>query len=511
MVAKHGQKARIAATKRRQRTTKNLGAASYKYIEEFQNRAHYIYPKGVYSDPEDNPPEPVAAASASRNLSQDGSRIKVEPESDEEKVRTTFEGEVRSQTRLRQRFIHPKIVFPDNIPDEELAAYAWRPEDNPKERKKAEKKRRKAEIKAQRKADWKAIRKQRRAEKNLERTQRWWDRLQERKQEWKQEWKQEKKQRGQRREQEQQTKKEFWKKFDNPTAIKEEPEERTIIKQEPQDYTTIKQEPGEETTINDGYSQAIPGYLDQRDIPVPTLLYRNDPMTSPTRIMRGWSDEAITAAWNHSRKHGQIRNVPDIYDFHLRRNTHGTGVEREMDPQDHECCLSIVNHTSSAAYKVSSIGWHVPSKRLEMKDKDMIYLLVRTRDGHPGAFAKRDFDTGIVAFISFKIDYDDPPNDQQQVVYIYEVHIAEKLRGQGLGRWLMFTVEAMAQSITVNKTMLTVFRSNEGARKAYESMGYGEDRSSPSGRVVRGRAILSDYIIMSKRWKSLTGEIMARK
>ncbi|KAF1973989.1 hypothetical protein BU23DRAFT_553666 [Bimuria novae-zelandiae CBS 107.79] len=232
-----------------------------------------------------------------------------------------------------------------------------------------------------------------------------------------------------------------------------------------------------------------------------------DPMTSPTRIMRDWADEAIAEVWRHCYAQGQFKGIYGAYKFHLRRTTKTTGEERVLTDEDRENCLGIIEHTSSAAYKASSIGWNVASKRTEMANKHMMYLIVRTSDGSFYPFARNNLYTDIIAFVSFMIEYDDAPNQHRQVVYIYEVHVAENYRAKGLGRWLMFVVEAMAQSVSINKTMLTVFRSNKGAIKAYEMMGYKKDQATPPDRVVRGRIIQGDYMIMSKTWLSKTGEI----
>lgn len=235
-------------------------------------------------------------------------------------------------------------------------------------------------------------------------------------------------------------------------------------------------------------------------------LYFN-PMTMPSRIMNGWSDDALYALWQHSFENGQIKGIYGQYQFQLRRNKAPEYETRVMSDEDRECCFRIVEYTSSEAYKASSIGWHAISKQAEMASDRMVYLLVRAPHSSDDGFPAENLRTDIVAFISFRIENDDEPYQWRQVLYIYEVHVAEKFRGKGLGRWLVFTVEAMAQSISIHKTMLTVFTSNKGAIKAYKKMGYTKDQASPPDRKVRNRVIKSDYLIMGKRWNSGTGEI----
>jgi ribosomal protein S18 acetylase RimI-like enzyme len=107
------------------------------------------------------------------------------------------------------------------------------------------------------------------------------------------------------------------------------------------------------------------------------------------------------------------------------------------------------------------------------------------------------YNNSILGFISFMFTYDDPPHEDREVVYIYEIHLHARLRGQGLGSHLMDFVEYAARECQIDQTMLTVFTANEGARRMYERRGYTRDRCSPKDRVMRSKVIKADYIIMS--------------
>lgn len=155
---------------------------------------------------------------------------------------------------------------------------------------------------------------------------------------------------------------------------------------------------------------------------------------------------------------------------------------------DLKACMDIVEQTSGADYRTSSIGWNPLVKREEMADHDMMYLLVR----QPGTSGK------ILGFMSFMFTFDDPPFQDREVVYMYEIHLLDTLRGRGLGSKLMTFLEAAARRCFVHKTMLTVFATNKRARKMYEDLGYVKDRCSPRDRKTRHRVIEADYIIMSK-------------
>lgn len=166
-------------------------------------------------------------------------------------------------------------------------------------------------------------------------------------------------------------------------------------------------------------------------------------------------------------------------------------------------CLALIESTSKADYKASSMGWHPADKKKEMQDKTMCYLLVRRTPTStpPDSDTEPQDPKQILGFLSFMYTNDDPPHESREVLYIYEIHITEQLRGFGLGKRLMQIAEEAARKMSISKTMLTVFTSNKEARKLYERLGYGKDACSPSDRKTRGRVIEADYIIMSKELK----------
>lgn len=159
---------------------------------------------------------------------------------------------------------------------------------------------------------------------------------------------------------------------------------------------------------------------------------------------------------------------------------------------DFKACYNLVKETSRNDYKNSSIGWKPKEKKEEMRDEDMIYLLVRK----PSEGGEEP--TEILGFASFMFCKDDPPYEHVDVVYIFEVHLTESLRGRGLGRQLIQFIEFAAGTMEINKAMLTVFKVNDGARRLYTNLGYTKDRCSPEDRVTRKGTIEADYIIMSK-------------
>ncbi|PVI00409.1 acyl-CoA N-acyltransferase [Periconia macrospinosa] len=175
----------------------------------------------------------------------------------------------------------------------------------------------------------------------------------------------------------------------------------------------------------------------------------------------------------------------------------------DLPESDIEACYQIVHETSYADYAGSNVGWNRKSKMSELQDPNMFFVMVRANNDpdakSPFTFSQK-VKADILAFTSFKLDYDDPPYDHESVLYIFEVHVASSLRGYGLGKFFVLTAEDFARKVNIDKTMLTVFSSNEIALNLYTKMGYQKDRSSPTGNyLLRNRIVnKSEYLIMSK-------------
>lgn len=159
-----------------------------------------------------------------------------------------------------------------------------------------------------------------------------------------------------------------------------------------------------------------------------------------------------------------------------------------IDEDDFERCFRLVERTSSATYRASSGGWSAVKKRKEMELLDIRYLLLKS--------VEHNCRTGSVkGFLSFMITIE----DEHEVCYVYELHLRKEMQGRGVGKWMMKQVEKIGRRAGMEKTMLTVFRSNEGARKFYEGLGYGVDDFSPGPKRLRGGRVMEpEYLILSK-------------
>lgn len=162
--------------------------------------------------------------------------------------------------------------------------------------------------------------------------------------------------------------------------------------------------------------------------------------------------------------------------------------------------FDLIKHTSFKDYNASSQGWDDKNKMDEMWDEDMRYLIVRLKDNHAPQPEKQwtkdpKLDQSVIGFLSFMITQE----EEENVVYIYEIHISEYFRDSGLGRHLFSLVEQIGDATGMDKAMLTVFKRNTHARRWYDSRGYGIDEVSPRPRKLRGgRSIEPDYEILSK-------------
>jgi predicted GNAT family acetyltransferase len=173
----------------------------------------------------------------------------------------------------------------------------------------------------------------------------------------------------------------------------------------------------------------------------------------------------------------------------------GTSYQISLHTHDNidiPSCFNLIAATSLSNYASSSVGWHPKSKRKEMLLPDLKYLTV-TPIQSPAAPPK--------GFLSFMCTYE----DGKEVIYVYELHLTEDVRGGGLGKQLMELVEDVGRKVGVEKVMLTVFVANVGAWKFYKKLGYEVDEFSPEPRRLRGGVVKEpDYVILSKGLRGKT-------
>ncbi|PSR88799.1 acyl-CoA N-acyltransferase [Coniella lustricola] len=184
---------------------------------------------------------------------------------------------------------------------------------------------------------------------------------------------------------------------------------------------------------------------------------------------------ACPSRWSTSWKHPDTKAI-----FIL-----GLSQATSTSENDLEACFSLIEATSKQDYEGSSRGWNPVTKRVEMRDPDLRYILVKDADGHVCAF------TSLMPTME----------DGLAVVYCYEIHLEAALRGTGLADLLLSFLETVAANIQVmEKVMLTVFTCNTRAVKFYQRLGFSIDELSPQARKLRNGVVkVPDYAIMSKR------------
>ncbi|CAF3586323.1 hypothetical protein SNK03_000997 [Fusarium graminearum] len=155
-----------------------------------------------------------------------------------------------------------------------------------------------------------------------------------------------------------------------------------------------------------------------------------------------------------------------------------------MSGEDLEACYSLVDETSGADYRDSSLGWHPAAKKKEMRSPDLRYILVKDGQGT------------IKGFTSFMPTFE----NHEAVVYCYEIHLKPELQGTGLGKQLMgYYMDVVENIPSIEKAMLTCFVSNKSALKFYERLGFTRDDYSPRERKLRGgKVVVPDYVILSR-------------
>lgn len=85
-----------------------------------------------------------------------------------------------------------------------------------------------------------------------------------------------------------------------------------------------------------------------------------------------------------------------------------------MSVDEMQACFDMVEYTSGADYRASSWGWKPAAKIKEMRSPELRYVLVKESDGER-----------LCGFTSLMPTFE----EGEAVVYCYEIHLLEELRG----------------------------------------------------------------------------------
>ncbi|KAI7894250.1 uncharacterized protein EV154DRAFT_536665 [Mucor mucedo] len=104
-------------------------------------------------------------------------------------------------------------------------------------------------------------------------------------------------------------------------------------------------------------------------------------------------------------------------------------------------------------------------------------------------------------FLMFQMVQEETMDDDVMAncAYCYEIQLMASARGRGLGEFLMHLLDRVGCHWKMDKVMLTVFKSNEGAFRFYtKKLGFELDEISPGACLPRSKARLFDYELLSK-------------
>ncbi|KAF9499717.1 acyl-CoA N-acyltransferase [Pleurotus eryngii] len=111
-----------------------------------------------------------------------------------------------------------------------------------------------------------------------------------------------------------------------------------------------------------------------------------------------------------------------------------------------------------------TMGWHPDKKKRELFHRLSRFILAY------------DNDSALVAYTMFRFEFEEDEN----LVYCYELQVSPDIKRQGLGRVLMEQVKAIGEKYGMDKIMLTVFKANSEAVQFYERNGFVTDPACPS-------------------------------
>jgi len=123
----------------------------------------------------------------------------------------------------------------------------------------------------------------------------------------------------------------------------------------------------------------------------------------------------------------------------------------------------------------SSFGWNPKEKKAEIFHKNARHLVVCSSDDS----------SELCAFLTFRFETE--PNVEEldkedDVLYIYEVHVSEIHRRKGIGKFLLSLAEQLSRKWKMDRLMLTVLLVNTAALHHYAKFGFVIDASSPNER-----------------------------
>ena len=155
---------------------------------------------------------------------------------------------------------------------------------------------------------------------------------------------------------------------------------------------------------------------------------------------------------------------------------------RPLRPEEYEGWCRAV--TDGYALEIEMLGDTPPDAARAKADKDMATILPQglSTPGHWIFALEREGEPVGRLWLAERT------MDGRQVMFIYDVEVDERHRGEGLGRAAMQLAEEEARARGIGRMELNVFGGNDVARGLYRSLGYveraismGKDLGDPAG------------------------------
>lgn len=125
--------------------------------------------------------------------------------------------------------------------------------------------------------------------------------------------------------------------------------------------------------------------------------------------------------------------------------------------------FDLTKNNMEAMYE-ETWGWNDKSKRREINDERMWFLLAKDENDKAVAFSSFRFD----------IDYSEP------VVYCYEIQLEKSVQRNGLGKFMMQVLQLFAIKFRMHKVVVTVLECNDTSMAFFtEKLKYVCDPSTP--------------------------------
>lgn len=152
---------------------------------------------------------------------------------------------------------------------------------------------------------------------------------------------------------------------------------------------------------------------------------------------------------------------------------------KKLEHEEMDQIFILLKNNMQILYENSDWGWNETEKKTELADESAKYLLAKNSDGR------------ILGFTHFRFDVE----NNQPILYCYELQIAEEIQRKGLGKYLMNVLFLVGFQFKLVKVMLTVFTHNTAGLDFYmKSLAFRRDETCPYEEEGKCYVILCKFI-----------------